>query len=128
MANPYETLDVATNASQEDVRKAYRKAAKETHPDLNPGKPEAESASRRSMPPTTSSAMRTSASAMTPGRSTRRGSSANRSGTSTASTPRRPIRTDATATAKRRQGSAATKGPISITTSLPISSVAAVNH
>jgi DnaJ-class molecular chaperone len=42
MANPYETLDVAPNASQEDIRKAYRKAAKETHPDLNPGKPEAE--------------------------------------------------------------------------------------
>jgi DnaJ-class molecular chaperone len=42
MANPYDTLDVAPNASQEDVRRAYRKAAKETHPDLNPGKPEAE--------------------------------------------------------------------------------------
>jgi len=42
MANPYETLGVATNASQDDIRKAYRKAAKETHPDLNPGKPEAE--------------------------------------------------------------------------------------
>jgi DnaJ-class molecular chaperone len=42
MANPYETLDVAPNASQEDIRKAYRKAAKETHPDLNPGKSEAE--------------------------------------------------------------------------------------
>jgi DnaJ-class molecular chaperone len=42
MANPYETLGVAANASQDDIRKAYRKAAKETHPDLNPGKPEAE--------------------------------------------------------------------------------------
>jgi DnaJ-class molecular chaperone len=42
MANPYEALDVAPNASQEDIRKAYRKAAKETHPDLNPDKPEAE--------------------------------------------------------------------------------------
>jgi DnaJ-class molecular chaperone len=42
MANPYETLGVASNASQDDVRKAYRKAAKETHPDLNPDKPEAE--------------------------------------------------------------------------------------
>jgi DnaJ-class molecular chaperone len=42
MANPYETLGVASNASQDDIRKAYRKAAKETHPDLNPGKPEAE--------------------------------------------------------------------------------------
>lgn len=42
MANPYETLGVAPNASQDDIRKAYRNAAKETHPDLNPGKPEAE--------------------------------------------------------------------------------------
>ena len=42
MANPYETLGVAPTASQDDIRKAYRKAAKETHPDLNPGKPEAE--------------------------------------------------------------------------------------
>lgn len=42
MANPYETLGVTPNASQDDIRKAYRKAAKQTHPDLNPGKPEAE--------------------------------------------------------------------------------------
>lgn len=42
MANPYETLGVATDASQDEIRKAYRKAAKDTHPDLNPGKPEAE--------------------------------------------------------------------------------------
>ena len=42
MADPYETLGVARDASEDDIRKAYRKAAKETHPDLNPGKPEAE--------------------------------------------------------------------------------------
>jgi DnaJ-class molecular chaperone len=42
MADPYVTLGVAPNASQDDIRKAYRKAAKESHPDLNPGKPEAE--------------------------------------------------------------------------------------
>jgi DnaJ-class molecular chaperone len=42
MANLYETLGVSPNASQDDIRRAYRKAAKETHPDLNPGKPEAE--------------------------------------------------------------------------------------
>jgi DnaJ-class molecular chaperone len=42
MPNPYETLGVAPDASQDDIRKAYRKAAKESHPDLNPAKPEAE--------------------------------------------------------------------------------------
>jgi DnaJ-class molecular chaperone len=42
MTNLYETLGVAPDASQDDIRKAYSKAAKETHPDLNPGKPEAE--------------------------------------------------------------------------------------
>ena len=42
MADPYEILGVARTVSHDDLRKAYRKAAKETHPDLNPGKPEVE--------------------------------------------------------------------------------------
>jgi DnaJ-class molecular chaperone len=42
MTDLYAILGLARNATQDDIRKAYRKAAKETHPDLNPGKPEAE--------------------------------------------------------------------------------------
>ena len=39
---PYEVLGVKSDASADEIRKVYRKLAKEFHPDLNPGKPAAE--------------------------------------------------------------------------------------
>ena len=40
--DPYKTLGIARDASPEAIRAAYRKLARKHHPDLNPGKPEAE--------------------------------------------------------------------------------------
>src|SRR5579883_1261627 len=40
--NPYEVLGVKREASETEIRDAYRKLAKRYHPDLNPGNKEAE--------------------------------------------------------------------------------------
>lgn len=35
--DPYKILGLESNASMDEVKRAYRKAARENHPDLNPG-------------------------------------------------------------------------------------------
>jgi DnaJ-class molecular chaperone len=42
MADPYQVLGVSREATQEEIRKAFRRLAKENHPDLHPGDKEAE--------------------------------------------------------------------------------------
>lgn len=42
METPYETLGVKPTATEAEIRTAYRKLAKQHHPDLNPGNTEAE--------------------------------------------------------------------------------------
>ena len=40
--DPYKVLGVARDASADEIKKAYRKKARENHPDLNPDDPQAE--------------------------------------------------------------------------------------
>ena len=42
MADLYEVLQVSREATQEDIKKSYRRLAREWHPDANPDDPEAE--------------------------------------------------------------------------------------
>lgn len=41
ISDPYKVLDVPQGASQDEIKKAYRKKAKEYHPDLHPDDPNA---------------------------------------------------------------------------------------
>ncbi len=45
--NPYEVLEISNNATEEEIKRAFRRIAKATHPDLNSGDPESTARFRR---------------------------------------------------------------------------------
>lgn len=47
MADYYGVLGVGRDATQDDIKKAFRRLARETHPDANPGDPQAETRFRQ---------------------------------------------------------------------------------
>src|SRR4026209_1558641 len=49
--NPYDTLGVSKTASADEIKKAYRKLAREHHPDRNPGDSSSEAEFREVQPP-----------------------------------------------------------------------------
>ena len=42
MNDPFSTLGISANASEDEIKSAYRKLAKKYHPDVNGGSAEAE--------------------------------------------------------------------------------------